>query len=445
MPINESMQDTQDATRTFRGRSIEAVIPQIRAELGADAIVLRSRERLEGGIAGFFQRQVIEVEARAPLAHEIDADHPVRNDRATREGLATPALKALVEQAQPFATELAVAQQTAAERADELLARAAIAGGPEFEAIPVVSGLYGPQGNVVEAPASDPARGRVRAKASVAVPGALSSVAAADALPLVIPADALEPELARPRDAAAAIERRLVASGMTEAFAADVVGEAVDHHLPFGDLRSTLEDHVRTALAGRFDVMRDLGPGRRTLAIAGAAGAGKTAFAANLAVAYAAAGRRVGVIALAPADGGRALTSRLEPLGLHVHVVADAEEARDRLTRLRPLLAVVDTPAVAHGDMRAAVALAKDIRLLRADEVHVALPATLSRQAAGEAAHAFAALGDASAVLTHVDATRHPGAVLEELVETRRPVSYVCGRSHVRPADAADLARRLLP
>ncbi len=55
--------------RRFRGRSIEAVVPQIREELGSDAIVLRSREALEGGVGGFFQRQVVEVEARRPLPH----------------------------------------------------------------------------------------------------------------------------------------------------------------------------------------------------------------------------------------------------------------------------------------------------------------------------------------------------------------------------------------
>ncbi|MBB4660980.1 hypothetical protein [Conexibacter arvalis] len=53
------------ALRTFRGRSLEEVLPQIRAELGPDAVVVRQREGLMGGIGGFFQQQFVEVQARA--------------------------------------------------------------------------------------------------------------------------------------------------------------------------------------------------------------------------------------------------------------------------------------------------------------------------------------------------------------------------------------------
>jgi flagellar biosynthesis GTPase FlhF len=51
--------------RTYRGRSLEEVLPQIRTELGPDAVVVRQREGLMGGIGGFFQQQFVEVQARA--------------------------------------------------------------------------------------------------------------------------------------------------------------------------------------------------------------------------------------------------------------------------------------------------------------------------------------------------------------------------------------------
>ncbi len=105
------MTTANEDVRTFRGRSIEALIPEIREELGGDAIVLRSRESLEGGIGGFFQKQVVEVQARGPLPHEAP---PARNDRATAEGLTSPGVARLVAEAQPFAAELAVAQEDAA-------------------------------------------------------------------------------------------------------------------------------------------------------------------------------------------------------------------------------------------------------------------------------------------------------------------------------------------
>src|SRR5215210_4852945 len=52
------------ATKTFRGRTLEEVLPQIKADLGPDAEIVRQREGLTGGVGGFFQRACVEVEAR---------------------------------------------------------------------------------------------------------------------------------------------------------------------------------------------------------------------------------------------------------------------------------------------------------------------------------------------------------------------------------------------
>ena len=51
-------------TRTYRGGSLEELLPRIRAELGDDAVVVRQREGLTGGVAGFFQKRTVEIEAR---------------------------------------------------------------------------------------------------------------------------------------------------------------------------------------------------------------------------------------------------------------------------------------------------------------------------------------------------------------------------------------------
>ena len=51
--------------RTFRGGSLEELLPQIRDQLGPDAIVVRQRDGLVGGIGGFFQQRFVEVDARA--------------------------------------------------------------------------------------------------------------------------------------------------------------------------------------------------------------------------------------------------------------------------------------------------------------------------------------------------------------------------------------------
>src|SRR3954467_2105637 len=53
-------------TKTFRGRSLEDVLPLIKADLGPDAEIVRQREGLTGGGGGFFQRACVEIDARPP-------------------------------------------------------------------------------------------------------------------------------------------------------------------------------------------------------------------------------------------------------------------------------------------------------------------------------------------------------------------------------------------
>src|SRR4051794_3009631 len=167
--------------QTFRGRSLEEVLPQVREALGPDAIVLRRREGLAGGVGGFFQRPFVEVEARRPLDDEREG--MPRNDRATAEGLASPAIQALVDQASPFADALARAQGDGGVSAQEVLLAAARGSlgaepqvqfepdperhaeheperraRPEPEPEPAPAGLYGPQPNIVavQEPAAQP-------------------------------------------------------------------------------------------------------------------------------------------------------------------------------------------------------------------------------------------------------------------------------------------------
>src|SRR3954468_16991213 len=153
-----------DDVKTFRGRSLEELLPQIRAELGPDAIVLRRREGLGGGVGGLFQRKYVEIDARAPQADERPLD--IRSDRATQEGLASPAVQALFEQATPFADALAAAARdsrmeddtfstsfspdmafTAPEPEPEAARRMRDATPPPPEEPPAAAGLYGPQPN----------------------------------------------------------------------------------------------------------------------------------------------------------------------------------------------------------------------------------------------------------------------------------------------------------
>jgi flagellar biosynthesis GTPase FlhF len=399
--------------KTFRGRTLDDLLPQIRDELGADAIVLRRREGLAGGVGGFFQRPFVEVEARGPLP--ADGAPEVRNDGATAEGLRSPIVQTLVGQASPFADALA--------RADEVMGATA-----------ATAGLYGPQPKYEAA-------GRSRGSDPHASAAELTTTTSgSDPTPAFIaPPPAIEPS-----KAATTAEQRLVASGLSAGLAADVVAEAATHGLPFAQPRA-LKKLVRTALARRMPVLADLGPDRRVIAVAGAGGAGKTSLIARLAAAYAAADHEVVVVALDARDGGCAVAAELEPLGVSVIAATDAAQAARRLRHREPLVTLVDTPALGAGAARAAAKLAPELRALGCTEVHLALPATISAAAADELSAALAPLGLTHLALTHADETARPGAPVELAIRTRRPLSYIASRDDVALADPAALAAQLLP
>ncbi len=97
--------DELRGVRTYRGRKLEDLIPQIREELGPDAIILRQREGLTGGVGGFFAQKCVEVDAQAPQPrvdiydeHDVDQslldeiDDPY-SDPAPQVTLELPALE----------------------------------------------------------------------------------------------------------------------------------------------------------------------------------------------------------------------------------------------------------------------------------------------------------------------------------------------------------------
>src|SRR5436305_9335702 len=143
------------ATKTFRGRTLEEVLPQIKADFGPDAEIVRQREGLTGGVGGFFQRACVEVEARPPVELEqplrrFDAydDEPAmpepmpdpmvefepdplpEPDEATSEGLEAPGIQEILRQAAPFANHLNQALEpapVAKDPVEELLVDSGIA------------------------------------------------------------------------------------------------------------------------------------------------------------------------------------------------------------------------------------------------------------------------------------------------------------------------------
>jgi flagellar biosynthesis GTPase FlhF len=402
-----------DNTKTYRGRTLEEVLPKIKAELGPDAEIVRQRSGLTGGVGGFFQRATVEVEARAaaeaaPKRRRFDAydDAPAMPEPYEAEpepesfvpdeiastpeadGLSAPGIQEILRQAAPFADALSSASQE-------------LAPTPE----PVA-----PQ-PVAATPQPAPTRERP---------------ATADALETTLRDQGLDADLAR-----------------------ELIAEVVSHELPFASPRS-LKRLVRRALARRI-ATAPAPAGARSIAFVGPGGAGKTLCTARLAAAYAGGSDLpVVVIALRAPDGGAELRAMLEPLGVGVRAADSGAQARAHLAgAVDHALVVIDTPAVAPRSAAEVAALADELRALGVGEVHLTLPSTYSGPAARELAELLEPLGPSRLALTHMDATTHVGALLDYAVREARPISYVSEGTGVpgglEPADPEALAALMLP
>lgn len=472
-------------TVTYRGRSLEEVLPKIREELGPDAVIERQRTGLVGGVGGFFQREMIEVDARpaAPGEHGTfdvlagagdDADlraataPPPDPDRD--EGLSAPAMRRIAQQSEPFADLLADAE------ADALPAPGASdpAGPAEHDwdawaedvaeeeelpppppppvSTPPAAGFHaasaysqaglgpaeplGPEDDVLapRPPAIVPPVPPVPPRVAAAPP----SPARADA----------PPTGARPRPASATShEAALTDRGLSADVAASVVGEAVSHAVPFAaTTRGGLKKVVRQTLARRIPVQTGFGGAGRTVALVGAAGAGKTRAVAGLAAAYAqGSDLPVVVLSLRPSDVGAELRELLDPFNVTVRPVEDGAAARTHIgARAGGAMVVVDTPAVSPRDGKAVKRLADDLRAAGVTETHVVLSATVASAVAQEAVRAFAPLDPAALLITHADETDHLGPLVDLAMAEGRPLSYLAGPD-LAPVDPAALAARLLP
>jgi flagellar biosynthesis protein FlhF len=437
---------TVPQSKTFRARSLSEALAQVRAELGPDAVVVRRREGLEGGVAGFFQKAVVEIDAQpaggAPALDVLDDDAPVMPEAELPE----PAEPSAAAELPAAGVAPALARDAAAAGFAAALATAQRQPAVRPFADPAVDAIPQPQDSAPEvvpvtvAQPAAPAFVPEPVAAPVAAPAAPAALAAPAPMPA---ADGAHPEAER----VLATMRR---AGLSESFASAILEEAAVHGLPFAQDAShaALRPLVARALARRLDVAPV--NGARAVAVVGAGGSGKTAVIARLAAAYAAAGQLpVAVIALRSKDGGAELARLLAPAGVPMWATDDVEGAAARVANLRRgALVLVDTPALPaqmSADPFMADALAADLRRLGIDEVHLALPAVLAGEVARELLASARGLGASRLAITHSDATARLGMALELAIETRLPISYLADSAALRPVAAEDLAFALLP
>jgi flagellar biosynthesis protein FlhF len=389
-------------TKTYRGKTLDEVLPQIRAELGDDAIILRRREGIVGGIGGFFGRRCVEVDAiPSPAAASRTVALPARtvfdaydshHDDAGDDP-ENPVIRTMLDQAHPFAQALEAAEL----RAESPAPAATIAeaededeGAEEFQAI--------------EFP---PTAGDGDWEA-----------AAAEAVAAGLPAAVVE---ALARDARRAMQ-------------------------PFAQSTSPL-DLLERALARQIKVEHSWKTKRRTIALVGAAGAGKTLTAAKLCHAYAT-GSTLAVRTLSlepPADAYR-LGALTEHLDIGVRVAQTPDTAARAAARMSgESLIVVDTPPVSATDPDGIADLAAMLEAVRPDETHLVVPAWADARATVALYEAITAHFPVTRItITRLDEVSSVAAAVGLSFTLKRPLAYVTdGRRAIgglRPADAAELA-----
>jgi flagellar biosynthesis protein FlhF len=427
--------------RTYSGSSLEELLPQIRAELGNDAMIVRQREGVVGGIGGFFGRRIVEVEAR-PASGAAVPPRPAAAAAATATATATlqsvPARK-IVDAYDTgggaptpvFEPELAVEDEPQFEPHFE----------PQFEREqePATSALFemlleqaapfvAEERPVVEAPPSRPKP-----------PNVQQTVTPTHAA--LVPVAKDEFQVVRGHMLAAALPAKLVE---------EIIEEVQQHLLPF-EPGASIRALVRRSLASRLPTAYGWRTKRRTIAVVGLGGSGRTLAVASLCAAYSAAGRTVAALSLEHAREAMPLAEALRDRHDIDFQIADAP---DLVTRAKKAagdadVLIADTPPIAAAvdgaPFEETLAL---LKALRPDETHLVL-------AAGTEVAEAKAMIDALAphklpnriIITHPEDPRAHGGAVGLALASRIPISFVTEGTkpwRLRPAQPEGLARMVL-
>lgn len=377
---------TEPGVTTFRARTLEELLPQIRDQLGPDAIVVRQRDGLMGGIGGFFQQRFVEVDAKAggPRVDVYDEEPP-----PAPESFAALLADAETD-ADPIVTAAAFAPPVGDSRPLALPEPAPAEGGPRIRQSPAQSDPRSSESAPLDAQA-----------------------APAPKLAAELPAPSEPASLDARTATALALTAELTDAGMSHAFAERLIQDAEAHELPFadGDLRTA----VRRALVRRIPTAMPYRAGGLAVAFAGP---GSTSCADALATAYKRAGR-------------------------DARAVATLDQARARIERGNPdQLVALDLPPIASERAEVA-ALAERVQAIQLDELLMVLPADLDLPSARALHERLAPLAPTGIALACAPSFA-PGAALELACTTRLPLAYVLDGA-IAPADPTSLAERLLP
>ncbi len=435
--------------KTYAGRSLQEIVPQIRDELGAGAVILKQRPIRTGGVGGFFAKTGIEV-----LASEGDPGESAGASAAAATATATLAAppraqvdthdgesrEALLRET--FAQALQSQVEPEAEAEAEYVEERFVAAGGGASARVAAGAAYG---------------GRTQPMDPVRISASRTNKGRLRIAPEPVEAPPLDDESA---DLVVELER----AGLTPA-AADALVREVRHHVePFAAGR--LRDLVRRRIASRVRIEQGWEPDgtARRIAVVGASGVGKTTAIANLAAGYASAGMMVGIVVVdrAIADGhpvlprlGASAGSEADRAlaymaGADVLRVTSAGEVRRGMQRLSMRdVVLIDTPGLAVGDEHGMGHLKSLLEAAAPHETHAAVPLGIAEREVAAMLSRLARAGANRLLVTKTDEARFAGPLHGLATIYDLPFSYLaCGPrvpGGLVAADGVSIAERILP
>ena len=433
-----------------KAATLEEAYERMRRQFGDDAIVLNTRQTVEGGVFGLFGKRVVEVtvsvteggptrERSAAEKRYAQHSEPPRAAAPQRSTpLPTPApdnlkyLEDLVRQAQqrmnarpaaPAATAAQAPAQHAAPETPVTYSRPS--------AMPAApAGAQGAAAPVLQFPARKAEEDPVRKELNE-IRGMLQVLYAEN------PGAGLPTEFAPHY-------RRLVQQGVSRRIAAELTAAVLKDSDPailrdprvFGErLQFEIRKLIHTTGGATFR------PGQqRRIALCGSTGVGKTTNLAKLAAHFAV--RERARAALITTDTYR--VAAVDQLRVYANIIGlplrVANDPREALTALKEFhdhdLILVDTAGGSHFNLEQINELKTMLTGLQPDETYLVLSAATPLEDMRNAINNFRCLNPTALVFTKIDETRQYGALFSATLEAGLPIAYLSTGQNV-PEDLA--------
>ena len=436
----------------IKAASLEEAYDRMRRKFGDDAIVLNTRQAVEGGILGLFGRRIVEitVSTTAPALPAARERSPIERKYAAHAQPALPAaavpsatpenlrhLENIVREAQRRMN----AQPAPAAPAAPAVARAQEAP-VTYTRMPQAAPAQAATAPVLQFPArkadEDPVRKELNEIRSM-----LQVLYAEN------PGAGLPTEFAPHY-------RRLVQQGVSRRLAAELSAAVLKDSDPaiLRDPRvfnERLMIEIRKLIRVTGGIALQAGQSRR-IAVCGSTGVGKTTNLAKLAAHLAV--RERANIGLITADTYR--VAAVDQLRVYANIIGlplrIANDPRDALTALEEFRAhdvvLMDTAGGSQFNLEQINELKNMLATVRPDEVYLVLSAATPLEDLRNTINNFRCLGPTALIFTKLDETRQYGAMLSAALEAELPLAYLSTGQNVpediQPATPTAIATLLV-